>query len=312
MEKKKQHVIPKCYLKAWCDPRTLPGQHPYVWRISRDGSEKLKKSPEKSFVATDKYTIKLPSGGRSLIIENTLGGIESDFVGVLFRIRRLQRLNPLDRARLCLFVAATHLRTVAMGEHWKGQYQDLNDIVTRLEQAHGVPATTSLATERLVEHGHQHIIVTGLEMEASRLFEMEMAVLVTDSEVGFITSDSPCVWFNPKLHTFPPFYRSPGLAQRDIEVTLPLSPQHLLFISHRRLPAFYLSIGDKHVDEANRLTRFHCDKEFVSWKGEARPYWFERGQEPEDTWEKSEAGKKALEEKERMVGGLEGCEPAEK
>jgi hypothetical protein len=310
-ERKKQHVIPKCYLKAWCDPRTPPGQHPYVWRISRDGSEKTKKSPEKSFVATDKYTIKLPSGSRSLIIENTLGGIESDFVGVLSRIRGRQKLNLLDRARLCLFVAAMHTRTVAMGEHWKGQYQNLHDVVTALEKAHGAPATTSLATGRLVEHAHQHIIATGLEVEAPLLFKMQMAVLVTDSEVGFITSDNPCVWFNPTLRRLPPFYRSPGLAQPDIEVTLPLSPNQLLLVSHRP-SAFYVHIDEKAVDEANRLTRFHCDKEFVSWKGETRPYWFERGQEPEDMWEKSEAGKKAFEEKERALEGLAGREPTEK
>ena len=48
------------------------------------------------------------------------------------------------------------------------------------------------------------------------------------------------------------------------------------------------------VDEANRSTRFHSAEEFVSWKGETKPCWFERGQEPEDTWEKSEAGKRAL------------------
>ncbi len=42
-EKKKQHIIPKCYLKSWCDPVTPAGQQPYIWRISRDGSTKRKK-----------------------------------------------------------------------------------------------------------------------------------------------------------------------------------------------------------------------------------------------------------------------------
>jgi hypothetical protein len=78
-----------------------------------------KKSPEKSFTATDRYTIKLPGGKRDLTIENTLSGIENDFVNVLSRIRRRQNLNLPDRARLCLFVAAMHTRTIAMGEHWR-------------------------------------------------------------------------------------------------------------------------------------------------------------------------------------------------
>lgn len=34
MKNKKQHVIPNCYLKSWCDPRTPAGQSPYIWRVS--------------------------------------------------------------------------------------------------------------------------------------------------------------------------------------------------------------------------------------------------------------------------------------
>src|SRR5271156_433353 len=300
VEKTKQHTIPKCYLKAWCDPRTPPGQHPYIWRISRDGSEKKKKSPEKSFTSTDRYTIKLPSGERDLIIENTLGGIENDFVNELVRIRRRQQLNLHDKARLCLFVAAMHTRTIAMGEHWREQNKRLHETVVALEQAHGAKPTTSLQTAELVEKAHQHIIATGIEIEVPLLLQMHMTVLVTDNELGFITSDNPCVWFNPNLHKFPPFYRSPGLAQRDIEVTLPLSPRYLILISHRASP-LYVDVDENAVDEANRTTRFHCAEEFVSWKGETQPYWFERGQEPEDTWEKSEAGKRVLDERDRIL-----------
>ena len=41
---------------------------------------------------------------------NTLSGIESDFVNVLSRMRRLEKLNLLDRARLCLLLALTSFR----------------------------------------------------------------------------------------------------------------------------------------------------------------------------------------------------------
>jgi hypothetical protein len=303
VEKKKQHTIPKCYLKAWCDPRTPANQYPYIWRISRDGSVRKKKSPEKSFISTDRYTIKLPSGERDLIIENTLGGIENDFVNQLLRIRRRQQLSLHDKARLCLFVAAMHTRTIAMGEHWREQNQRLHDIVVALEQAHGAEPTTSLQTKELVEKAHQHIIASGIEVETPLLLQMHMSVLVTESELGFITSDNPCVWFNPNLHKIPPFYRSPGLVQRDIEVTLPLSPTHLLLITHRPSP-LYVDVAESAVDEANRTTRFHCAEEFVSWKGETRPHWFERGKETEDTWEKSEVGKKALAERDAALAEL--------
>src|ERR1017187_3338756 len=52
----KQHIVSKCYLKAWCDPSTPKGQEPYIWLISRDGSEKTRRAPHKSLTKTNAYT----------------------------------------------------------------------------------------------------------------------------------------------------------------------------------------------------------------------------------------------------------------
>ncbi len=295
MRKKKQHVIPNCYLKGWCDPRTPPGHHPFIWRISKDGAQRKKRSPEKSFTGADRYTIKLPNGQRNLLLEDTLAGVEDGFVRVLRRVRRQDRLNALDRARLCVFATAMLTRTTAFGEHWTKQFQELHEQVLALEKAHNAEPTTSKQTARFVEQAQQRVIATSLKTAAPLLFRMPLTILVTQDQLGFITSDNPCVWFNPKWYRLPPFYRSPGLAQEDIEVTLPLTPHHLLLISHRSYP-LYLPVKQKTVDELNRRTRFFCTEEFVSWKGETRPYWFDPGKEPEDTWEKSEGGKRAMAE----------------
>lgn len=164
-----------------------------------------------------------------------------------------------------------------------------------MEQQHSTEPTTSRQTGKLVEIAPQYFVMAMLDVQAPMLFDMEMSIFVTQDELGFITSDSPCVWFNPKMHTFPPFYRSPGLGQKDIEVTLPLTPHHMLFISHKKFP-FYINVAQRVVDEANRLSRAHCNDEFVSWKGETRPYWFEVGKPPADAWENTDAGKKAMHE----------------
>jgi len=297
VKNKKQHIIPNCYLKSWCDPRTPAGQRPYIWKISRDGTEKKNKSPEKSFTASDRYTIKMPNGERHLLIETTLARIENDFVHILGRIRRRENLTELERARLCIFTAAMHTRTIAMGDHWKATQQRLHDVMANLEKMHDAPPTTSLETAKMVEFAPQHLIAMGIDIESPLLFEMPMTIMVTDDELGFITSDTPCVWFNPQLYKLPPFFRSPGLAQPDIEVTLPLTPRHMLLISHRKYPP-YIDVKQNAVDEGNRLLRFHCHKEFVSWKGETRPHWFEIGEEPDDSWERSPEGKRALEQQE--------------
>jgi hypothetical protein len=289
----KQHLIPNCYLKAWCDPRTPEDQTPYIWRIAKDGSSKKNKAPEKSFTATDRYTITLPSGEKDLIVENTLAGLENAFVSVRGRIERKETLTADDRATLCLFTAAMQSRTKRAGDNWKKTSQQLHDMVSSMEQQHSAEPTTSRETERMVEVAPQFFVMTMLDIQTPMYFTMEMSIFVAQDELGFITSDSPCVWFNPKAHTFPPFYRSPGLGQPDIEVTLPLTPNHLLFISHTKHP-FYMDVSQKIVDEANRLGRAHCADEFVSWKGETRQHWFEMGKTPADAWENTEAGKKAI------------------
>jgi Protein of unknown function (DUF4238) len=291
----KQHLIPNCYLKAWCDPRTPEDQTPYIWRIARDGSTKRNKAPEKSFTATDRYTITLPTGEKDLVVENTLAGLENAFVSVRAKIEREEEITREDRATLCLFTAAMHSRTKSAGDHWQRTTQELHDMVSSMERQHSLEPTTSRQTGRLVEIAPQYLVMAMLEVAAPIYFSMEMSIFVAKDELGFITSDSPCVWFNPKAHTFPPFYRSPGLAQTDTEVTMPLTPRHLLFISHRK-HAFYIPVAQHVVDEANRLTRAHSANEFVSWKGETRPYWFETGTMPDDAWENTEAGKKAMQQ----------------
>lgn len=298
MRHKNQHVIPNCYLKSWCDPRTPEAHNPYIWRISSDGTQKKKKSPEKSFRANNRYTITMPDGGRNLVIENTLGGIESQFVNVLSRVRRRERLTPRDKAHLCLFTAAMHARSVAVGEHWRKFYEGVHSQVVALEKKHNTTPTTSLETADMVKHAHPYLVESSVEVLAPMLFRMPMTILVTRDEFGFITSDNPCVWFVPNAHRMPPMLRHPSLSQPGIEITLPLTPQHLLLISHRTFSP-YVDARQETVDEANRSCRFNCTEEFVSWKGETLPYWFDPGKEPQDSWEKSPEGVAALAEQEK-------------
>jgi hypothetical protein len=287
MEKKKQHLIPNCYLKAWCDPITPPGHTRAIWRISKDGSTKKQKSPEKSFTSTDRYTITLPNGERSLALEDTLSSLEAQFTSVLSRVRRRDSLSALDRARLCMFAAAMHARTMAQGEHWRGEMAKMHEQLEMMEQSIGIAPNKSLATAKMVKTAHTDIVIMSIMRETPLLFQMNMSVVVTDDPTGFITSDVPCIWHNPKLH--------PGLAQRDIEVLLPLTPQHTLLISHQNLET-YVYASSQLVREANRNMRFSCYEEFVSWKGIVDPFWFSEREMPEDAWERTEQGKAAIAE----------------
>jgi hypothetical protein len=112
MQNKKQHIIPKCYLKSWCDPQCAPGHEPYVWVISKDGEQKKKRAPANTFTESEIYTVKLPDGTRDLTIEYSLASIETVFARMATKLIDNGRpLNLSDRAYLCTFAEAMLIRT---------------------------------------------------------------------------------------------------------------------------------------------------------------------------------------------------------
>jgi hypothetical protein len=65
----------------------------------------------------------------------------------------------------------------------------------------------------------------------------------------------------------------------------------MLLISHHHEMKPYVHISAFATTELNRRTLMHCDEEFVSWKGESKPYWFEELAPPADAWENQVASK---------------------
>lgn len=121
---KKQHYIPACYLKAWCDKNTSKGHTPYVWVFDADGSNSRRKAPGNIFHESDMYTIERKDGNRDLVLEHGLSQLESTFS----RIRRKtlapkRAINETERLLLCAFIASMHSRTPAMREHLREQWE---------------------------------------------------------------------------------------------------------------------------------------------------------------------------------------------
>jgi hypothetical protein len=245
-------------------------------------SHKKKRSPEKSFRENNKYTIHLPDGRRELVIENTLAGTEDAYVKILPKIQKREELDPEDRAELCVFAATMHSRTSAMGEHWTGKMQNLHEMTVNIEKAHKAEPKESLETARMVQTAHQQLIVSSIRHETPLLFQMQMTVMFTDDDVGFITSDMPCNLFNSEAYKWPASFRSPGLGDLNTEVTLPLTPQHLLVFSYNETPG-YVEALPAIVEEHNWRVHYWCSKEFVSWKGVVRDTWFQVREEPQDS-----------------------------
>lgn len=268
--------------------------------VSRDGREKKRRAPEKAFVSNDVYTIRLAGGERELVIEDTLMKIESKFVQLRdHKIMKQYALDLQDKATLCIFAAAMASRVDPQAKNFENFVHELHDMIKSMEEQHGAEPRISLQTAAMLDNLRPNYVAMALPMLAPLYSGMSMAIFVAPATDSFITSDSPTAWYNPDAYRWPPFWRSPGLAQEKIEVTMPLTPRHALYLSHNKRISGFQPLTGRLVQELNRRTRFHCDKWFVPWQGEVRDSWFEEAPPPEDRWENTPEGKRAIEQRQQ-------------
>jgi hypothetical protein len=291
MKHKRQHIVPNCYLSAWLEPVPPKGQERALWRIAKDGSEKHRRSPKKTFTAPDRYTVLLKNGERDLRVEHRLSEIEAAYSGVLRRLQRKEKLSTLDRAKLSVFTAAMLGRTRRRADNWKDTWESLRGHVAAFEgngvenRASGslpsdgtlppdaMPISTQILDEMLV-NSHPEFLTNTIQTSAPILFAMDMSIYSTEDDFGFLTSDEPCIMHNPTAYRYHPMVRSVGLLQRHTQVLLPLSPRLLLVFGHTPTYPHITPLTAKQTEEVNRMIVHSSLEEFVSWKGETRESWF--------------------------------------
>lgn len=276
---KHQHTIPRVYLGSWLEPHTPAGQTAAIHIVNKESKEVRRKSPMKSFTSNDRYTVHLRDGERNLDVENFLGRIETDFNRVVQAVRRRQNLATMQMAKLAVFTAAMMGRAPLQSDSFRRQLQPLEEIIEKA----GSPEQVEELSEYIQNHAAYYTTST-IEASAPVLFNMVPSILVTNDATGFITSDNPAVMFNPNAYKLPPFYRPPGLATIDVEITLPLTPNHLIVYTHRRHFPFYQLVDMKAVDELNRRTWAHANQEVVSKTGIVKDIWSQPGEPPKDAW----------------------------
>lgn len=285
------HTIFHAYLKSWCDPENLPGRfNPYIWVISKDGKTPPQpKPPRRWFTQADRYTIRFSNGQQNRSADRTLKATEDAYGRLRPKIVKLEDLTEKDWRDLLTLASAMLARPKARGDHFGKFFSGLHEIVENLEKSRGAAPLTSLETRKYAENAPAATIASTMLVVPHLLSRMNMAIFVTDDKDGFITSDMPCVLFDPHAHRRPPLYRSPSLVDPDVEVTLPLTPHRLLFLSYSPIRG-YVQAEPRSVDELNRRTRFACSEYFVSYRGTVKDCWFDPGQERADSWERSPDG----------------------
>ena len=300
----KQHFVPECYLKAWCDPKTPNGFTPYVWKFSKDGKSVKNAAPHNIFKESEMYTIRMPDGSNDYRLEHGLHDIEDHFVRIRDnKLSHREELSEEEHILLLAFVAAMHGRTRTQRNHQKAQWGRVFDVIQKMKkwaetatpEQRRAAASLSLPSkdkkdgltyeqvEKLATEPMQHLLFQFIEAEVPLLHKLNFAILQTSNTPGFITSDNPCVWYDPKWYLRPPIYQAPALMYPTIEITLPVSPKQHLLLNRAGIEG-YVDANDQAVDDLNRRTRFECHEHFIVNK---KAIWFYQGIEPTDSWEKT-------------------------
>jgi hypothetical protein len=216
---KKQHFVPSCYLRAWVDPSCPGSETPYVWRFNKEGTDPRRKAPENIFHETDMYTIRRGDGERDLTLERGLQQLETKFTHIrTTKLAKHDVLTTEEHFLLCVFIAASRARTRVQREHLREQWREpLEHIDTILEWMNAATPEQKQAAARasfplkssdrtmtydqvrqIVEWPLQTILFPLISAEAPLLTTLDFVVYETDDELGFITSDHPCTWFDPE------------------------------------------------------------------------------------------------------------------
>lgn len=269
---KKHHKVPRTYLEAFTND---DGR---VWVADKELRLFIKK-PKEILTENDFYTVRFPNGGATLKIETEfLGGIETAYAE-LYRNRISQRipLNHKEKATMALFVASMLERSPRRREALQDGFNQVRDVAEKMQQIvdsmsaeertnfnRAQPSISARERERSIPMDeivrrsedtasyHSSVIPGTVTFMAPIIYDMGWGFMVRpeDSE-PFITSDSPCTLDDPSLEVNS-FY-SPGLANKDVEICLPLSPDVSLLCGWKlKRDGHYMRVDKEHIVEINR------------------------------------------------------------
>lgn len=267
---KNQHIIPRCYLKQFVDPRTPVHQEPYVWIFERNQRRGRKKAPKNILAEADFYTFK-----GDYTIEKTLAQIESDYSAIFdSKISKKFPLSPKEHILFCAFVAAMLQRTRKQKERVEGFIDQIIEKTTHLERVHNMPPNTSEDLKAEKDHAHKLGLMVSTPEITKILYQMNLAFLCNDGRASYITSDAPAFLFNSRLQ-FSRLY-GVGLKQKHVEVYMPLSPQIFACFSWINNLRGYVEVGEDKVHESNRMVYRYSHQYFVANSPKLKRRWFHR------------------------------------
>ena len=195
---------------------------------------------------------------------------------------------------LLAFAAAMQLRTVVSRKSIRAEYEPalttMREMTRWLATAtedekralEGLPrdpseqglGLTIEEVEEIVPNPMQTVLAERIAVVTRLFLRLDVAILTTADQLGFVTSDNPCVWVDPEGRNRQPPFRGPALMYDTIEITLPISPSQVLFLNRQGVQGYNVLQDGRFVDEVNRRTIAFARESFIAKHADTRSEWF--------------------------------------
>lgn len=284
-----QHIIPKCYLKAWNDS-TLINQdsgkaynQPQVWAYNKITGKEEQLSAKTNFTQEDFYTIKDDQGERDLTIEHALDKVEVKFDWLRDnKLLKHEQLDPEEHFNVCLFIATMHNRTISRIHHLGDMLKPIQEKLKSYEEftktatvkelkkmsnitrKSDIEAISIEKLDEVIARPLENIMVPIVKHLAVDLTKLKMAIFHTKEDFGFITSDNPCVWKSQEAQMRHPMFSSPGLNDDTINIILPISPTHCILLNKQIEGYIDIDTNPESIDQINTLIYEHAENCIIS------------------------------------------------
>ena len=199
-QKKKQHIVPKIYLKAFTDPTRPSGMpehipfEPSIWVVEKSlKSEPKRKAPNNTLCKSYFYNLDEDSDALP-VIEEFLSKIEGKYPQVLKKVSTREALREEDLLYIALFIDTLFRRTEPSIEHWQSQFNKIEKLYRNLDQAHNQSQKIS---DQFWKGSHQIAkkqIINSAGVLSSLILEAGLIFVFNNSELPFFSSDNPVTY----------------------------------------------------------------------------------------------------------------------
>lgn len=246
---KRHHYVPKAYLKSFCDNNGKL----CVYRKDAP-TELLRQAPDATQFRKYYYSQPKPTGGQdNNALEAVFSSVEAHWPETVAKLHTRGDVN--DRLEnIFQFIALQRARVPASRDAAESMLaQTVKDTMKGMQRNGEIPplppgfgGLLNQVEVAIDPHMSIHAMVTMLEGVGSLFSQIGLAAIHNNTELPFITSENPVLWFDPSLpfEEQRPYTIQPG---GPILLVFPVSPK-LVLLGSTQYTDFFATNGLKHSD----------------------------------------------------------------